>query len=278
MLRLVPLFLIACAVHGSGQAVSGHGEGLTAAQAQALVKRALANEYAAVQDASHPMRYQLRKNSPRLTTTKDIAESRDGAVARLVAINDRPLGTADAQKEEARLNGLLADPGRQRRRKQAESEDMGRVLTVLRALPNAFVYQYEGPGESPAGKVEKFAFKPNPRFSPSDLETEALPAITGELWIDGAHERVVRLEGHVQQNVDFGWGVLGRLNKGGWIVIEQAEVCGGQWRTVHFQMAMSGRVLFKTRVFDTTEDQTRWAPLPAGLDYKKAIAMLRGEP
>ena len=124
--------------------------------------------------------------------------------------------------------------------------------------------------------VEKFTFRPDPNFSPSDLETQVLPAMTGEIWIDAAQERVVRLEGHVQHDVDFGWGILGRLNKGGWIVIEQAEVGEGQWRTVRFQMAMSGRVVFKSRIFDTTEEESRFAPLPVGLGYQKAIAMMRG--
>jgi len=32
--------------------------------------------------------------------------------------------------------------------------------------------------------------------------------MTGELWIDAAQERVVRLEGHLQRDVDFGWGIL----------------------------------------------------------------------
>ena len=189
--------------------------------------RALANELRAAQDASHPMRYRLRKTSPRLTTTKEIYETRDGDVARLIAINDKPLSAADEQKEEARLDALLGDPGKQRRRKQAEDDDAGRALKVLRALPNAFLYQYAGSGQGPAGKVEKFTFRPNPDFSPPDLETQVLTEMAGEIWIDAAHERVVRLEGHLQQDVDFGWGILGRLNKGGWIVIEQADV-GGQ--------------------------------------------------
>jgi hypothetical protein len=251
---------------------------LPPAQWQALVERALANEYNAAQDASHPMCYQLRKTSPRLTTTKEICESKDGEVARLIAINDKQLSPADAQKEDVRLNALFNDAGKQRRRKQAEDEDAGRVLNVLRALPTAFVYEDAGPGEGPSGKVEKFTFKPNPRFSPPDLETQVLPAMTGEIWIDPAHERVVRLEGHVEKAVDFGWGILGRLNKGGWIRIEQADVGGGQWRIVRFQMAMSGRVVFKTRVFDTTEEETHFAPVPMGLSYKKAIEMLRADP
>ena len=182
-----------------------------------MVDRALANEYNAAQDASHPMRYELLKTSPRLTTTKKICETRDGDVARLIAVNGKPLSPADEQKEEARLNALLSDPGKQKRRKQAESDDTGRVLKVLRALPAAFMYQDAGtgegptgkPGDSPSAKIEKFTFKPNPRFSPPDLETQVLTQMAGEIWIDPVRLRVVRLEGHLQQDVISAGGFWG---------------------------------------------------------------------
>lgn len=278
MQRFTYLLLLATwAVPVFGQPAAGNEASLTPAESQALVDRALANELKAAQDASHPMRYQLHKTSPRFTSTKEIYETRDGEVARLTAIGDKPLSATDEQNEEARLNGLLSDPGKQRHRKQAEDQDAGRALMVLRALPSAFLYRYAGSGEGSAGKVEKFTFRPNPSFSPPSLETEVLIQMAGEMWIDPIHERVARLEGHLQQDVDFGWGILGRLNKGGWITIEQADVGDGQWRIVHFQMAMSGRVVFKSRVFDTTEVESQFAPLPPGLSYKKAIEMLRGD-
>jgi hypothetical protein len=242
-----------------------------------LLKRALAVEFASIQDAQHPMRYRLRKSSPRLSTTKEIFETNDGAVARLVAINDHPLSTADEQKEQDRLSGLLIDPSRQRHRKQAEAEDTGRILKVMRALPSAFIYQYAGEAEGPTGKVERFTFRPNPRFDPPDLETEALTAMTGEIWVDAAQGRIAKLEGHLQQDVDFGWGILGRLNKGGWIVIEQADVGNHQWRIVHIQMVMSGRLVFKTRTFDTVEDETQFVPVPVGSGYVQAIQTLRSD-
>jgi hypothetical protein len=122
--------------------------------------------------------------------------------------------------------------------------------------------------------VEKFTFTPNPKFNPLELEMQVLTQMTGEIWIDVEHERVTRLEGHLQQDVDFGWGILGRLNKGGWIAIEQADVGEHQWRIVHFQMSMSGRVVFKTRVFDTTEDESQFAPLPVELTFQQAIQMM----
>ena len=250
---------------------------LTPAQAQALVNRALATEMRTARDANHPMRYRLRKSSPRLTSTKEIVETRDGDVARLVRLNDQPLGQIAEQQEEARLDALLSDPSRQRHRKQSEEADAGIVFKLLRMLPQAFLYEYAGPGQSPSGTVEKFRLRPNPSFSQPDLETQALTAMTGELWIDAAQERVTRLEGHLQQDTDYGWGILGKLDKGGWVVIEQSDVGRGQWRIARFKMKMNLRILFKNKNFDTTEEMSQYAPVPARLDYRQAIQLLRAD-
>jgi len=268
---LVPWAATAWAAGSAAQPAAS----LTASQAQALVARALATEVRTAQDASHPMRFRLHKSSPRLTSTKEIVETRDGAVARLVSIFDRPLSAADEQKEQARLDSLLSDPSLQRHRKQGESEDFGIVLKLLRMLPNAFLYQYAGAAAGPSGAIEKFTFRPNPGFTPPDLESHALTAMSGELWIDAAQERVTRLEGHLQQDTDYGWGLLGKLDKGGWIVLDQADVGNRQWRIVRFQIKIGLRVLFKAKDFDTTEEMTQYAPVPPGIDYKQAIQMLR---
>lgn len=271
---LVVWVLLSCA-GTQGQPAAPGQDSLSPAQAQALVERALATEISTAQDTSHPMRYVLRKASPRLTTTKEIVETMDGAVARLTSVNDSPLSPAAEQNEQARLDALAANPNLQKHRKQGEDADMGIVLKLLRMLPNAFLYQYSGSGALPAGNSQKFTFKPNPRFSPPDFETEALTALSGELWVDPAQERVVRLEGHLQQDTDYGWGILGKLNKGGWVVIEQADVGGRQWRITRVKMQMTLRVLFKSRVFDTVEQLTHYSPVPANLDYRQAIQMLR---
>jgi hypothetical protein len=269
---LLPLFLLFPSA-GAALAQPVGAAALTPAQAQALVGRALAAEVRTVQDPGHPMRYQLRRSSPRLTTTKEIVETRDGDVARLMRINDQPLSQAEEQREEARLDALLRDPSLQRHRKQREEGDFGIVLKLLRMLPQAFTYEYAGADAS--GKTEKFRFRPNPAFNPPDLETQALTAMTGELWIDAAEERVTRLEGRLQQDTAYGWGILGKLDKGGWIVLEQADVGGHQWRIARFQMKMALRILFKTKNFDTVQEMTQYASVPAGLDYQQAIQMLR---
>jgi hypothetical protein len=277
MRRILPLILLfswASAVPGQTVAAPV----LTPTQAQALEQRALAAELRAIQNANHPMRYRLRKSSPRLTSTKEMIETRDGDVARLVALNDQPLNQADEQKEQARLDALINYPSRQRHRKLSKEADTRIILKLLRMLPNAFLYEYEGHGQGSSAKLEKFAFRPNPAFNPPDMETQVLTAMSGEIWIDATQERVTRLEGHLQRDTNYAWGILGRLNKGGWIVIEQADIGRRQWRVVRVQIKMNLRVLFKTRNFDTIEEMTQYAPVAAGMDYRQAIQMLRTTP
>jgi hypothetical protein len=240
-----------------------------------LVYRALQNEISAAQDGSHPMQYTLRRSTPRLTSTKQIVETKDGAVARLLTVNDAELSPLDRQKDDARLDTLLADPSRQRKRKQNEQDDAGRALKVLRALPKAFLFAPSGEDSSGAGKIAHFAFRPNPKFSSGDLELLVLTAMAGTLTVDVAHERVIRLEGHLQQDVDIGWGILGRLNKGGWLTIDQAEIGSGIWRITRFQLDMSGRVFFKTKSFNTIEEESRFAAVPRDMTYQQAIQLLR---
>jgi hypothetical protein len=253
---------------------------LSQAQAQALVQRALASESAAAQDlshAGHPMRYLLHKTSPRLTSTKAIVETRDGDVARLLSINDQPLGPADEQREQTRLDALESNPGLQQHRKQSEDSDAASAMKVLRVLPAAFVYEFIGTGTANAAPVEKFSFKPNPQFSPPDFETGVLTAMIGEIWIDPVQERVVRLAGSLRQDKEIALG-LAELDKGGWIEINQADVGGHQWRIVHLKLVMNTRILFKRKPSDSVQEYSQFVPLPAGMTYRQAIAVLRALP
>ncbi len=266
------LCLIACTAQISGRALA---EPLSDAQAQALVARSLATELKVARDPLHSMRYLLHRSTPRLSTTKEIIETRDGNVARLLSVNNKPLAPEDEQKELQRLDTLAANPNMQEHRKDNQEGDAGIVLKLLRMLPNAFIYKYAGSDNGPTGTVQRFTYKPNPKFDPPDMETQALTAMSGELRIDEARERVIRLEGHLQQDTNYGWGILGRLSKGGWLLLEQADVGDGQWRIVNVQLRMTLRILFRTREIDTSEQMSNYRPVPPNMDYRQAIAMLR---
>jgi hypothetical protein len=248
---------------------------LTREETQSLVKRVLQTELNAAQDSTHPMQYQLRKMSPRLATTKLIVETKDGDVAHLIAINDGPLSAQDQQNEESRLHTLLNDPGLQRHRQEREQGDTERARKVMRALPDAFNYQFAGVVETPQGPSYKLSFQPNPNFDPQDLEAQVLKGMAGEMWIDVAEQRVTRLEGKRIRDVDYGWGILGKLDQGGTLLLEQADVGDHQWRTTHMVLVMNARVLLKTIKLDTTLELTQFAPVAAGMTYQQAIQMLQ---
>lgn len=273
-IAIILLFFFIAVNHAPGKS---QAEPLNPMEAQALVQRTLATEVRLASDPAHPMRFHLHKQSPRLTTLKDIVETRDGAVARLLEVNGRPLDAAGEQQEMARLDALERNPGLQQHRKHGEDEDAALVMKVLRMMGAAFVYQYQGLGQGPAGPVQKFSYRPNPHFQPPDMETQALTAMTGELWIDAAQERVVRLTGSLQQDTSYGWGILGKLNKGGWLELEQTETAPHTWRISHVQLKMTLRVVVKTKIFDTDERMRDYTPVPATMDYRSAIHILRGK-
>ena len=75
------------------------------------------------------------------------------------------------------------------------------MLKLLRMLPNAFLYQYAGTVQWPDGhRASVHISSQTRRFDPPDIETQALTAMSGELRVDAAQERVIRLEGHLQQD------------------------------------------------------------------------------
>ena len=250
---------------------------LTNDETQALVRRVLVVELEAAQNGpiDHSMQYRLRKTSPRYSSTKLIIETRDGDVARLVEVNGAPLSLESEQNEATRLQALLDDPSLQHHRQEREQGDAERARKIIRALPDAFLYQYAGIVETPHGPSYRLSFQPNPKFDPEDLEAQALKGMAGELWIDAAQKRVTRLEGKRIHDVDYGWGILGKLDEGGTLLLEQTDVGEGQWRTTHMVLVMNARFLVKTIKLDTTLELSEYAPVPPGMSYKDAIQMLR---
>ena len=109
----------------------------------ALVRRAAQHRLDAERN-HRPLRYLLRKTDEQHDTTKDIIETADGDVARLVAINGQPLSAQANQAELDRLNTLANHPEIQQHRHQREQKDADRVDRLMRLLPDAFLYRFEG--------------------------------------------------------------------------------------------------------------------------------------
>ena len=99
--------------------------------------------------------------------------------------------------------------------------------------------------------------------------------MAGEIWIDAGRRSAWCVWRATCSRTWTLAGGSGGLDKGGWVEIDQADVGGRQWRIVHFQMKMSGRILFKTKNFDSAGANRVCAAARRALSYQKAIAMLR---
>ncbi len=221
-------------------------------------------------------RYRQHKVDPKGSVVKEIVETKDGDVARLIEKDGKPLPPEEEQAEINRLNNLLAHPEIQEHRHKKEQEDSARGDEMVRMLPDAFLFTLDGMVEGPNGPCYRLKFRPNPAFTPPDREGEVYHGMVGELWVDQAQLRLVKIDAHLISDVNFGWGVLGRLYMGGSILVENADVGLHHWETVHMKLQWQGKLLMMKSVdYSTTEDFSGFEVQPQELGYQEAIRLLQ---
>ena len=220
--------------------------------------------------------YRQHKVDAKGSVVKQIVETKDGDVARLLAKDGKPLSQEEEQAEIERLNNLLAHPEIQEHRHKKEQEDSARGDEMVKLLPDAFLYEADGMVQGPNGPCYRLKFKPDPKFTPPDREGEVYHGMVGELWIDQAQLRLVKIDAHLISDVNFGWGVLGRLFKGGSILVENADVGLHHWETVHMKLNLHAKILMmKSEDYSTTEDFSDFQVQPQELGYQEAIHLLK---
>jgi hypothetical protein len=258
----------------SGMRVLGQGAAAPPGDAQALVRRAVQHRLDA--DKTHqPLEYELRKVDAEHDTTKEIIETKDGDVARIIAVNGKAPGADVNAREAERLQMLMSHPELQEKRHKSEIRDAQQVNRMMGMLPDAMLYKFEGMVPCGAGECYRLSFAPNPNWTAPDMEARIFRGVAGEVWIDKQAERLTRLDAHFVEEVNFGWGVLGRVNKGGSVLLTQADVGGGDWELTGMNVHMGGKALLvKTIDIELKQEMSDFKPVPRNLDYRQAIAML----
>src|SRR3984957_18993426 len=221
-------------------------------------------------------RYRQHKVDPKGSVVKEIVETKDGDVPGLIEKDGKPLSGEDEQTEIDRLNHLLAHPEVQEHRHKKEQEDSARGDEMVKMLPDAFLFTFDGMVDGPNGPCYRLKFQPNPAFTPPDREGEVYHGMVGELWVDRAQLRLVKVDAHLISDVKFGWGVLGTLYKGGSILVENADVGLHHWETTHMKLNLQGKLLMMKSVdYSTTEDSSDFQVQPQELGYQEAIHLLQ---
>jgi hypothetical protein len=203
-----------------------------------LARRVIINELKFQDDHTNWM-YRLEKEQYGKKQVEEIIETKEGSLSRLLSLNDQPLTAKQQEEEDQRVRELMTSRSAKRKLQRALEAETLQGRRLFKMLPDAFVFNYAG-GD---GNVIRLIFRPNPNFNPPSLEARVFHDMEGELWVDCKQERLAAFNGHLTQDVKFGLGLLGHLDKGGHFEVRQGEVVPGHWDMTTMSVVISGKAL-----------------------------------
>src|ERR1700680_1909374 len=198
------------------------------ASANDHARRVIANELKFQDDHTNWM-YRLEKEQYGKKQVEEIIETKEGSLSRLLSIDDHPLTSKQQGEEDRRVQELMTSPSAKRKLQRALDAETLQGRRLFKMLPDAFLFNYAG-GD---GNLVRLSVKPNPTFHPPSLEARVFHDMEGEMWVDCKQERLAAFNGHLTQDVKFGLGLLGHLDKGGHFEVRQGEVAPGHWYDYH---------------------------------------------
>jgi hypothetical protein len=249
-----------------------------------LVRETADNELKAAHENASFM-FRSRRETPHGSQTKLFVQTRDATAGLLIAINDHPLTEEQRRDEQTRLQNLISNPDELRRKQKQEKEDADRESRIMRALPNAFIYEYDGIETGPPGigkqgdELVRLKFRPNPKFNPPSRVEQVLAGMKGYLLIDANQHRIAKIDGTLYKDVSFGWGILGHLDKGGQFQVDQASIGDGDtWQITRMSLNFTGKVLvFKNVVIKSEETFSDFRRVRNDLTFAQGVDLLKRE-
>ena len=224
--------------------VPAHPQSVPSSQVSAndLARRVITNELRFQDDHSNWM-YRLEKEQYGKKQVEEIIETKEGSLSRLLSINDHSLTAKQQEEEDQRVQALMTSQSAKRKLQRVLDAETLQGRRLFKMLPDAFVFNYAG-GD---GNLVRLSFRANPSFRPPSLEARVFHDMEGEMWVDCKQERLAAFNGHLNQDVKFGFGLLGHLDKGGHFEVGQAEVVPGHWDMTSMSVEMTGKaLLFKS--------------------------------
>jgi hypothetical protein len=235
-----------------------------------LARRVITNELKFQDDHTNWM-YRLEKEQFGKKQVEEIIETREGSLSRLLSINGQPLTAKQQVEEDQRVQELMTSRSAKRKLQRSLDAETLQGRRLFKMLPEAFVFNYAG-GD---GNLVKLSFRPNPNFHPPSLEARVFHDMEGEMWVDCKQERLAAFNGRLTQEVKFGLGLLGHLDKGGHFEVTQAEVVPGHWDMTTMSLAMTGKaLLFKSIAVEKMENRRDFQQVSDDLKLTQAADLL----
>lgn len=239
-----------------------------------LIARSTANELEALENPAR-FQYQERLEWSWGAETRSVIETAEGRADRVVLFRDEPLSPEQQAKQEHRLQKLLSDRDAVKNELQDQKAETQRRTRMVKAFPRAFFFDFAGSEND----LLRFDFRPNPEFSPKDRETQMYRGMEGKVWLDPVQERIVQIQGRLVKDISFGWGIFGRLNKGGIYEITQSQLSPGRWRITTLNVEVKGRTFFLGSFrFQRRESNSHFHRVSSAMTYTAAVQALLDAP
>jgi hypothetical protein len=252
--------------------LSQSDSGSPGVSADDLARRVITNELKFQDDHTNWM-YRLEKEQYGKKQVEEIIETKEGSLSRLLSINDQPLTAKQQGEEDLRVQELMTSQSAKRKLQRVLDAETLQGRRLFKMLPDAFLFNYAG-GD---GNLVKLSFRPNPNFHPPSLEARVFHDMEGEMWVDCKQKRLAGFNGRLTQEVKFGLGLLGHLDKGGHFEVRQAEVVPGHWDMTTMSLAITGKaLLFKSIAVQKMERRRSFQQVSDDLTLSQAADILNG--
>ena len=258
------------------------GSGLLSIPARSWAADAAKNELIALHHYDSYLRYRTHTISDKGDLVRDVVESKDGTVARLIMKDGKPLTEEQDRAERQRLNDMIASPSAYFKHEKNGESERKMADTLVPMMPDAALYSYT-PGQPQSGRNGGaleivIDYKPNPKFNPPNTEAEALTGLQGRIWIDAKTHYLVRMEGTIARGVNFGWGMLAHIYPGGKLSLDQTSVDGNRWIFTNFSMQLSVRALMVKTLSVHTNSSASGFQVIGPMSYQDAIRLMLNTP
>jgi hypothetical protein len=154
----------------------------------------------------------------------------------------------------------LNDPSAQAKARRAAEHDGAQAEELTKMLPDAFIWTRGGEN----GDLLTLNFRPNPNFDPPDMQSRVMGIMAGQLIVSKGNHRIRTLRGRLTDDIRIGWGILGKLDRGGTFDVERRVVGDGRWQITETHVHIGGHALLFHTIGQQEDDvKTDWKPSTA---------------
>jgi hypothetical protein len=256
---------------GTLAVLAGAVHGVRAQDAKAIVQQAAKTQMAAdLDDHSHWRYIETEMDGSKYV----VVETQFGAIKKHIDEDGHPASAATLANDDAYIQKFIHDPSLQQRQRQNSAHDDKDSVELLKLLSEAFVWKIE----SQTPELVTLSYKPNPNFSPPDMEARVMGSMTGTLVVSNPGYRIRTFQGRLDSDVTIGFGLLARIKAGSNFDIERREIAPGRWQITETHVHIGGHALF-FKTIGTQEDEVKFdfTPVADGTTLEQAVGMLKGK-